>query len=101
MRAAVVRTSQRWQVEATGLKMTRDELLSKIKEEEQKPFDVDSGGWTALKAVVELHSPDDYSGKTCKAHEECWGCGEWGHTDECDCRAYPCSTIQAIVKELA
>lgn len=87
-------------METTGLEMTHQELLAKLA---YTPHTDPNGKlmYAALKAIVELHSPDDYSGKTCKAHAECWGCGEWGGTFECDCQAYPCSTIRAIVKEFA
>ena len=79
-----------------GTSMTRDELIAKIKQEESRPYDVDATGWTALRAIVELHKPDEYDGKTCQAHEQCWGCGEWGGSDGCDCKEYPCQTIKAI-----
>jgi hypothetical protein len=72
--------------------MTHDELLSKIQSEYElnkhfrdeprnKPF-------AALRAVVELHKPDDYC---------CPVCGP--SLDICGVE-YPCPTIQAIEKEL-
>ena len=72
--------------------MTHDELLAKINVLEETihkelgntlilgsatPFD-------ALRAVVELHKPDQW-GEECK---------------HCDNGSYPCETIQAIEKEL-
>ena len=66
--------------------MTHDELLEKI--EELAKEDGLLGGWTgvawdALRAVVELHKPDERSDKYCRCEE-----------------IYPCPTIQAIEKEL-
>jgi hypothetical protein len=86
--------------------MTHDEIVAKMDD-----FNVGlSNGFgdvktlvdfvNALRSVVELHTPDDDNGKTCEAHEQCWGCGEWGSDDECECRAYPCETIKAIVEAL-
>lgn len=74
--------------------MKRDELLTTIEESEL--------GWyydwmkDALRAVVELHKPDEYGGTRCQAHDECWGCGEWGNSTDCPCDKYPCETIRAI-----
>ena len=67
--------------------MTHNELLKKIdwigntKNAETKTFSTLGvavfASLNALRAVVELHKPDK-SGKYCQAHDECWGCGEWG-----------------------
>lgn len=79
--------------------MTHDELMDYIDK-----FDcagmVNEPIVKALRAVVELHKPDQYGGTTCQAHEQCWGCGEWGGSDICPCNAYPCPTILEIEKEL-
>ena len=85
--------------------MTHDELLAKI-DLCFKDIPVDYGQISArkaLRAVVELHKPTIWEGKEtgyCSAHQECWGCGEWGNNLDCDCNTYPCPTIQAIEKEL-
>lgn len=83
--------------------MTHDELLAKlvITEKDGENIYVPLRRYQiALRAVVELHKPDAYGGTTCTAHEQCWGCGEWGAQDDCDCEAYPCQTIKAIEKSL-
>ena len=76
--------------------MTHDQLLQKV--------NINSLiSPNALRAVIELHKPEMYKGKEtgrCEAHDQCWGCGEWGQGEGCDCNAYPCSTIQAIIKEM-
>lgn len=75
--------------------MTHDELLAKLA---YTPHTDPNGAlmYKALKTIVELHKPDEYGGTTCQAHEQCWGCGEWGGSDGCDCNEYPCQTIKAI-----
>ena len=90
--------------------MTHDELLAKIDKQDHAILISGIGSEMevlrlmtfrhALRAVIELHKPNSDDGKTCQAHEQCWGCGEWGGSDGCDCNAYPCTTIQAITKEL-
>ena len=72
--------------------MTHDELLAKM----SKPAhnlnanDARNVYLLALRAVVELHKPHDkYNGVCSGCYEE-----ESGFSD------YPCSTIQAIEKEL-
>ena len=72
--------------------MTHDELLEEINwwyhqfpNDELKPVN-------ALRAVVELHKPTGWDKDTNYADEECI---------HCDNGSYPCSTIQAIEKELA
>lgn len=85
--------------------MTHDEIVAKMDD-----FNVGlSNGFgdvktlvdfvNALRSVVELHVPSE-SGKYCQAHEECWGCGEWGTSDGCPCNSYPCETIKAIAEAL-
>ena len=90
--------------------MTHDELLAKIitpivlkagiQETDIVNVNLLVKKLSALRAVVELHKPDK-SGKYCQAHDECWGCGEWGTDSNCFCDKYPCPTIQTIKKELA
>lgn len=63
--------------------MTHDELLAKIKEDDDS---VNGGCYSALRAVVELHKPIDDS-------PYCEACCLSGFE-------YPCPTIQAIEKEL-
>ena len=72
--------------------MTHDELLAKVDlitwlAEEQMGI-TGLNIHKALRAVVELHRPDDIAGETCV---QC-------SRDEL--RPYPCTTIQAIEKEL-
>ena len=79
--------------------MTHEELLAKIQNdyEENKDFR-DQPKWkpfAALRAVVELHKPQFNSRgcedeTCCPAFTACEGCGTY----------YPCSTVQAIEKEL-
>ena len=83
--------------------MTHQELLNKLA---YTPHTDPNGErmHKALRAVVELHKPTIYEGKEtdfCAAEKECWGCGEWGRSDKCQCDHYPCLTIQAIEKELS
>ena len=67
--------------------MTHDELLAKI-----DSFSCCSGAHElALRAVVELHKPQEITLPN----------GEWGiNCVHCDGWEYPCPTIQAIEKEL-
>ncbi len=69
--------------------MKHDKLLAKIKNEEQKPYDVDPIAWSALSAVVKLHSPFDGYCQRCTVNN-------WGETRQ----EYPCDEIQIIEKEL-
>jgi hypothetical protein len=77
--------------------MTHDELLEKIKREEDYLKTYAEGyGFVvtdALRAVVELHKPDepDFPDEW----ESCVECSGNGYV-----AMYPCSTIQAIKKEL-
>jgi hypothetical protein len=76
--------------------MTHDELLSNInKEIDEKAFIPERYYPTryliALRAVVELHKPQDITLPN----------GEWGsNCQRCDGWQYPCPTIQSIEKEL-
>ena len=74
--------------------MTHDELLAKIKREEDYLKTYAEGyGFVvtdALRAVVELHKPHD------KYEGVCGGCWE----EESGFSDYPCPTIQVIEKEL-
>ena len=68
--------------------MTHDELLERVSDYISSECDCEScnfinGPYKALRAVVELHKPKDGK-KFCKT------CGKF----------FPCSTIQAIEKEL-
>ena len=71
--------------------MTHDELLADINEAIQ--YEEDKQVWKALRAVVELHFPDQD------------GCSECHGFMDRDIEgwkiSYPCPTIQAIEKELA
>ena len=73
--------------------MTRNELLARVKLWD----DYAKGGYTpavfqALRAVVELHKPNEFS--------ECINCkDEWGYNDVRN-ESYPCPTIQAIEGQL-
>ncbi len=71
--------------------MTHDELLAKVKETGLVAKNIITGNWVyepqieALRAVVELHKPDD----------------SFASSVYCICEErYPCPTIQAIEKEL-
>jgi hypothetical protein len=67
--------------------MTHDELLAKIDTLEARYTDYPT--YLALRAVVELHKPDEYC---------CPVCGPV--LDICGVE-YPCPTVRAIEKELA
>ena len=71
--------------------MTHEELLTKINEELSTDYADAYGnfpiGLNALRAVVELHRPEEQDHKQ---YEKCWNCN----------LLYPCPTIQAIEKEL-
>lgn len=68
--------------------MTHEELLAEI-DRLDKVLE-DSYGIQALRAVVELHKPDQDYPEYC---DVCW----W---EEHERETYPCQTIQAIEKEL-
>ena len=78
--------------------MTHDELLAKIDSNlsdcgyDCESCKIDNASWVALRAVVELHKPQDITLPN----------GEWGtNCIICDGWQYPCGTIQAIEKELS
>jgi len=70
--------------------MTHEELLVKLQEEYALPFGVKT--FAALRAVVELHKPEEVELK----HD--WWKLKCSHL-YCQ-EEYPCPTIQAIEKEL-
>ncbi len=64
--------------------MTHDELIKRLRDEEQKPYDVDPLGWAILLRVLELH---ERVGVVCG----------WCTCYDCDhITMYPCKTVQAI-----
>ena len=81
--------------------MTHDELLAKIKREENylktQMYDGNAiGGFvvtSALRAVVELHKPDESDFPD--DYENCVECSGNGYV-----AMYPCQTIKIIEKEL-
>ena len=74
--------------------MTHDELLDRIAQEGVKPYGnvMNTNLVLALRAVVELHQPQDITLPDGSWGENCCVCNN-GWT-------YPCPTIQAIEKEL-
>jgi hypothetical protein len=70
--------------------MTHDELLKKVSPNSQ--WIEEHPSWDALRAVVELHKPQEITLPD----------GDWGlNCGHCDIGlTYPCPTIQAIEKEL-
>jgi hypothetical protein len=66
--------------------MTHNELLAEIDERATYLGNEDSV-YQALRAVVELHKPEEQDHKQ---YEKCWNCN----------LLYPCPTIHAIEKEL-
>lgn len=80
-------------VTGKGRLMTHDELLAEIDRElRMSDYDTWHQGARALRAVVELHQPQDITlpdgswGENCSVCDNGW--------------TYPCRTIQAIEKEL-
>ena len=82
--------------------MTHDELLARIDKTQKMYLDWDEeNGFThepndflqALRAVVELHSPDEYEPGQCSC------CRAYANDGEYDAE-YPCWTIQAIEEKL-
>ncbi len=69
--------------------MTHDELLKKLSSTNRRY--AGSQDNAALRAVVELHKPQEIT-----LPDGSWGLG----CEECDTWAYPCPTIKAIEKEL-
>jgi hypothetical protein len=66
--------------------MTHNELLAEIDERATYLGNEDSV-YQALRAVVEMHKPEEQDHKQ---YEKCWNCN----------LLYPCPTIYAIEKEL-
>ena len=81
-------------------KRSHDELLAIIYEEIQdcepecRKHDADNQPWLALRAVVELHKPED------EPFQGVYNCAECTQGAFDRLTAYPCPTIQAIEKEL-
>ena len=73
--------------------MTHDELLKYINEKLSWENNTEAGAaYSALRAVVELHKPQEITLPN----------GEWGtNCILCDGFDYPCPTIQVIEKELS
>ena len=83
--------------------MTRDELLLKIDAEIEYNLNqggVETGLGDALRAVVELHKPEDnYGGNVCKyCFDMAWE--KTGLSMDNKQFNYPCPTIQKIMDEL-
>ena len=83
--------------------MTHDELLDKIywhwKNADDAEFFGLSGYRKALRAVVELHKPEQEIGGGCDENgQELWVCIHCIDGD--GFQDYPCPTIQSIEKEL-
>ena len=78
--------------------MTHDELLAKINAELATNYADECGnfpiGLNALRAVVELHRPDEVD--LPDGWESCVECSGNGYV-----AMYPCQTIKVIEKELA
>ena len=71
--------------------MTYDELLEAVNSPTYRQSRTLEHPYIALRAVVELHKPQDITLPN----------GEWGtNCIICDGWSYPCPTIQAIEKEL-
>ena len=71
--------------------MTYDELLEAVNSPTYRQSRTLEHPYIALRAVVELHPPQDITLPN----------GEWGtNCIICDGWQYPCETIQAIEKEL-
>ena len=71
--------------------MTHDELLEAVNSPTYRQSRTLEHPYIALRAVVELHKPQDITLPN----------GEWGtNCIICDGWSYPCPTIQAIEKEL-
>lgn len=53
---------------------------------------------SAVQRVRELHQPDEKKFCShCAENGPCWGCGEYGSIDDCQCEPkYPCPTIKAL-----
>ena len=90
MRSNLVRGRQRWQVEAS--RMRNNELLAKLLVTDKTNMTREVIKWQlALCAIVELHKPEFIEFHDVMYCEAC--------TNH-EIVNYPCSTIQAIEKEL-
>jgi hypothetical protein len=69
--------------------MTHEELLNRMNWASERYHDTDGRAqyFNALRAVVELHKPEEQDHKQ---YEKCWNCN----------LVYPCPTIYAIEREL-
>ena len=77
--------------------MTHDELLQELKDMWTLKKS-DGAALYALKAVVELHKPFEWSDDDKTIHESCNYCSVISTAIDIP---YPCETIQAIEKELS
>ena len=71
--------------------MTHDELLKLILDSEIRSNEVGQGGWQSLRAVVELHKPHIFTDNDGY---------KWFYCTICTDGFAPCTTIQAIEKEI-
>jgi hypothetical protein len=85
--------------------MTHDELLAKMKELSRTfAYEPNLNFESALRAVVELHTPVTVKEMNGNIRFKCEECTNWdmGITEQDLVEiAYPCPTIQAIEKKLA
>ena len=84
--------------------MTHDELLTEINRRlEVALYNGDPQSIHALRAVVELHKPTEWYGNDSLVCGYCFSLNyeRTGLEMEPESFKYPCSTIQAIEKELA
>jgi len=71
--------------------MIYDELLERINRYSKTRSLIDTIAWNSLRSIMELHKPQEITLPD----------GEWGaNCVKCDGWEYPCSTIQAIEKEI-
>ena len=71
--------------------MSNDELLKLILDSEIRSNEVGQGGWQSLRAVVELHKPHIFTDNDGY---------KWFYCTICTDGFAPCTTIQAIEKEI-
>jgi len=89
MRALLVCINQRWIVEAAS--MTHDELIATLNSKQFMDSRTPETPYFALRAVVELHKPQEITLPD----------GSWGQNcKECDNNWGLCKTIQIIEGEL-
>ena len=74
-----------------------EELDEVIKDFDQK-YDNSNPYYKALRAIVELHRPTSVS--WANGWDYCMECSNWEGRNRNLLREYPCSTIEAIEKEL-